>query len=112
MNTRYKTGPTRFKPKPRSAAGPLRLDLARRNQQAEFQRLQKQLLLQRQAQLAARAADNRLLSAAREAAALAWVTPYPLLVFPLLFDEKADLALASAQRQEEIRQRSRQLLEA
>jgi hypothetical protein len=48
--------------------------------------------------------------AANEAAALAWVTPYPLLVFPALFEEKADLALAQAVRQEQVLERSRELL--
>jgi len=28
-----------------------------------------------------------------EAAALAWITPYPALVFPGLFEEKAEAAL-------------------
>ena len=48
--------------------------------------------------------------AANEAAALAWITAYPLLVFPALFDEKADMAISRAERQEEIRERSRELL--
>jgi hypothetical protein len=34
--------------------------------------------------------------AANEAAALAWGTPFPLLVFPVLFDEKAAEALGDA----------------
>jgi hypothetical protein len=48
--------------------------------------------------------------AANEAAALAWVTPYPLLVFPALFDERLEAAREFAQRQEQLRQRSRELL--
>jgi len=51
-----------------------------------------------------------LRSAASEAAALAWVTPYPLLVFPVLFEEKSDTALARFERQAQIRQTSRELL--
>jgi hypothetical protein len=56
--------------------------------------------------------DNHLRRAASEAAALAWATQYPLLVFPALFEEKADMALLRAARQEQIRQRSRELLAA
>ncbi len=108
MNAKYTRPKDRFKAGFNAHALPL--DLSLRVQQAEFQRLRMQLLLQRQAQMASRALDARLLSAATEAAALAWVTSYPLLVFPLLFDEKADQALAHARRQEEIRQRSHELL--
>ena len=48
--------------------------------------------------------------AANEATALAWVTPYPLLVFPELFEEKVDAALLQARRQDQVRRRSRELL--
>ena len=44
--------------------------------------------------------------AANEAASLAWFTPFPLLVFPLLLDEKAQEVQRQAARQREIRQRS------
>ncbi|HLH54336.1 MAG TPA: hypothetical protein VKY92_12045 [Verrucomicrobiae bacterium] len=47
--------------------------------------------------------------AANEAAALAWVTPYPLLTFPLLFEEKAEAAVRFAAEQDRIRERSRSL---
>lgn len=49
-------------------------------------------------------------SAANEAAALAWVTPYPALVFPLLFEEQVNSALAVADRQDEVFKTSRELL--
>ena len=48
--------------------------------------------------------------AANEAAALAWDTRFPLLVFPGLFEEKAANAVRQVQRQLNIRSRSRQLL--
>jgi hypothetical protein len=48
--------------------------------------------------------------AANEAAALAWATPYPLLVLPTLFSEKLDTALRQADRQDAVRRRSIQLL--
>jgi len=40
--------------------------------------------------------------AANEAAALAWVTTFPLLVFPVLFEEKTALAVRQAARQARI----------
>ena len=50
--------------------------------------------------------------AANEAAALAWLTPYPLLVFPALLEEKVQRARQQNLRQARIRQRSRKLLPA
>ena len=44
--------------------------------------------------------------AAEEAASLAWTTPFPLLVLPELFSEKAAEACVRSQRQRDIRQRS------
>ena len=55
---------------------------------------------------------GQLRRAANEAAALAWVTRYPVLFFPVLFKEKAETALLRAERQEQVLQRSRGLLAA
>jgi len=49
-------------------------------------------------------------SLANEAEALAWVTPYPVLMFPALFEEKLALALRRARRQEQVRAETRELL--
>jgi hypothetical protein len=55
--------------------------------------------------------ENILLRrAANDAAALAWVTQYPLLLFPALLEEKARVALAQFKRQAQIRRRSLNLL--
>ena len=48
--------------------------------------------------------------AATEASSLSWLTGYPLLVFPVLFEECATTALYRARRQDQIHQRSRELL--
>lgn len=50
--------------------------------------------------------------AANEAASVAWFTPFPLLVFPVLLEEKAAAVFRQAVRQREIRRRSNQLLES
>jgi hypothetical protein len=49
--------------------------------------------------------------AANEAAALAWLSPLPLLVFPELFEEKVNSLLARWERQNNIRLRSQAVLE-
>jgi hypothetical protein len=48
--------------------------------------------------------------AANDAAALVWLTPYPLLLLPALFEEKARAARIKAGRQARIRERSNELL--
>src|SRR2546427_6907061 len=78
--------------------------------ETKLERLKKQLLLERLETATELEANGYLRRAANEAAALAWVTAYPLLLFPALFEEKADAALLQAERQEIILQRSRELL--
>jgi hypothetical protein len=53
----------------------------------------------------------RLEFAANEAAALAWTTEYPLLVFPALLDEFARRERVRDNRQQQIRARSEKLME-
>lgn len=54
----------------------------------------------------------RLRRAANDAAAVAWTTKYPLLVFPALLEEKAEEARASHNHQEKVLARSRRLMRA
>jgi hypothetical protein len=54
----------------------------------------------------------RLRRAANEAAALAWMTSYPVLVFPVLFEEKARTSAAYARRQKQVKERTAQFLVA
>jgi hypothetical protein len=44
------------------------------------------------------------------AASLAWLTPYPLLILPVLLEEKAREARRQAQRQSDIQNRSETIL--
>lgn len=44
--------------------------------------------------------------AANDAAALAWATPFPLLLFPLLLEERAVVAQRQLERQESVWRRS------
>lgn len=110
MNRYYQRVPTRFAPEVKFevAAGPPPPFRAR--QDAELERLKKQLLEERRDEAWDSRLRGALRRAANDAAALAWVTPYPLLVYPVLFDEKAEAALRQAQRQNQMRARSRELL--
>jgi hypothetical protein len=111
MNDTYRRVPTEFGPETGFEVRPSPPAPFRARQEAELERLKAQLLAERletrNPQL-----DAQLRRAANEAAALAWVTQYPLLVFPALFEEKAEAALFRAGRQEQVRQRSRELLAA
>jgi len=51
-----------------------------------------------------------LRTAASEAESLAWLTPFPLLVLPVLFEEKVRKARHYAIRQAELRESTREWL--
>ena len=99
----------RFGPETRFEVRPVPPVPVRAIQETELERLKNTLLVE----LLNDAEPKRngyVRRAANEAAALAWVTPYPLLVFPALFEEKAETALLQAERQEDVRRRSLELL--
>ena len=112
MNENYRRVPTKFGPETGFEVKPSPPAPFRARQEAELERLKARLLAERLEGRREPQLDSHLRRAANEAAALAWVTQYPLLVFPALFEEKADTALLRAERQEQIRQRSRELLAA
>ena len=75
-----------------------------------MERLKNRLLARRLAEVVAPEANTYVRRAANEAAALAWVTPYPLLAFPELLDEKVRAALRYAERQTWVRERSAEIV--
>jgi hypothetical protein len=77
---------------------------------SDLDRLKQQLLRPLLDERTAAGLHTPLRRAANEAAALAWLTPFPLLVFPELFEEKAREARLRTLRQSLIRRRSRALL--
>ena len=93
-----------FEVRPRPPARP------QAGQETDLEQLKNHLLQERLEATEEPACVVQLRRAAQDAAALAWLTPYPLLVFPVLFEEKAEAAELRAERQEQIRQRSRELL--
>src|ERR1035441_7002039 len=110
MNANYRRVPTQFGPETGFEVRPVPPAPFRARQEAELEQLKARLLSERLETSWDPESDGQLRRAANEAAALAWVTQYPLLVFPALFEEKAEAALLRAERQEQVRQRSRELL--
>ena len=82
----------------------------RGRQESELERLKQRLLRQLLGRNTDPELNPPLRRAANEAAALAWLTPYPLLVFPALLEEKVQAAQNHSQRQSRIRRRSRGLI--
>ena len=109
MNKTTTRIPAEFAPEARFEVRPAAAAPFRVIQESEFERLKSRLLAE---QLAGATPEVTvpLRRAANEAAALAWVTFYPLLVFPVLFEEKTAAALRQAQRQARIYADSRELL--
>ena len=84
----------------------------RANQDVDLEQLKARLLRQILAGDVTADVNVRLRRAANEAAAIAWLEPYPLLVFPTLLEEKARVAKKQVAKQRKVYQRSRRLLDA
>jgi hypothetical protein len=112
MKTNYRQLPARFGPETRFEVKPAPAAPFRATQETGLEQLKNRLLSRWLNDLAEPELNAYVRRAANEAAALAWVTPYPLLMFPALFEEKARTALLQAKRQANVRQRSFQLLVA
>jgi hypothetical protein len=95
---------TRFELRPNPAA-PFHA-----TQEDEFERLKNRLLAQQLNRTTGVKFNVPLRRAANEAAALAWATVFPLLVFPVLFEEKTEAAVLRAGRQARIFVNSRELI--
>jgi len=102
--------PTRFEPETKFELKPAASAPLRAAHEDRFESLKNKLLIERIEAAFEPSFQSHLQLAANEAAALAWITPYPLLVFPALFEEKAETACERADRQAAIRERSRELL--
>lgn len=78
--------------------------------EADLDLLKEKLLANELARTTSLDANVRLRRAANEAVALVWLTPYPLLLLPTLFEEKARAARRAASRQALIRGKSSELV--
>ncbi len=106
MNTKPNKVPTRFAPERRFELTPNPAVPFRAGMETELERLKDRLLKELLNETENAALYAPLRRAANEAAALAWVTSYPLLFLPALLEEKVRLAVLQAKRQRLIRQRS------
>lgn len=79
-------------------------------QEIELDRLKNRLLRKLLDETEHPAMSVTLRRVANEAAALAWLTPYPLLVLPSLLEEKAETAFVRAKQQQIVRQRSQAII--
>src|SRR5580692_5447031 len=98
---------TRFRPETRFEIGPIAPVPFRGALENDLDALKARLLREELARASEPALNPLLRRAANEAASLAWFTPFPLLVFPLLLEEKAEAARQQQARQKQIRRRSR-----
>lgn len=111
MKTRTNTVPTKFGPNTRFAPPIVPTAPTYRNvMETELERLKERLLADELARVADLETNVLLRRAANEAAALVWLTPFPLLLLPGLFEEKARVARRTVGRQTLIRERSSELL--
>ena len=107
-----KTGTDEYAPRaPFSPGTPPDLNY-RATETNELERLKLRLLREKLADETNGELTVPLRRAANEAAALAWVTTHPLLVFPALFEEKARITRRHFERQLAVRARSRELMAA
>lgn len=93
--------PTRFAPETRFELRPTPIVPFRAVQETEFERLKNKLLAEQLVE-ATPELNAPLRRAANDAAALAWATIFPLLVFPALFEEKIAAAVLRVERQARI----------
>jgi hypothetical protein len=92
----------KFEPETRFEVRPAPPAPFRATQETEFERLKNRLLTETLLDIAQPELNPVIRRAANEAAALAWVTFYPLLLFPALFEEKIRHVLRHAERQAHI----------
>ncbi|MBP9903081.1 MAG: hypothetical protein KBH45_16600 [Verrucomicrobia bacterium] len=110
MKTTMNRLPTQITPAKRITPTVLAAVTLRRTVETELDQLKNRLLARELERTTALDHNVGLRRAANEAAALVWLTPYPLLLLPTLFEEKARLARLTIGRQVLIRERSNELL--
>jgi hypothetical protein len=87
---------------------PLRTIPVRGLREIEIEQLKNRLVAELTETTPNLAMNRHIVQAANEAAALAWLTPVPLLVLPVLIEEKARAAQLRLERQKNIHHRSQQ----
>ena len=109
--SRYKSVRPRFGAETRFEIGGLAPVPGRGSAEDQLELLKARLLRPLLAPVLEPELSAALQRAANEAASAAWFTPFPLLVFPALLEEKASAARRQQARQRSIRERTQGLLE-
>ena len=112
MKANYRRVPARFDPETRFEIRPLAATPFRSEEEHPLKGLKRRLLANRLDEVWDPEFNSLVRRAANEAAAVAWASSFPLLVFPELFEEKIAAGAAHAARQSAILARSRELLAA
>lgn len=112
MKTKYRKLAARFGPETRFALTPVVTVPFRATLNDDLERLKDRLLRELLRETPKPQLNPLLRRAANEATALAWTTPYPLLVLPVLLEEKAEDARRYARHQAGIWNRREELAEA
>ena len=99
MNRRYRKLRAQFEPEARFEIAPVPPAPFRGRRETELERLKDRLLQELLADAENPALYTPLRRATNEAAALAWTTPFPLLLLPELLREKAATARRYVKRQ-------------
>jgi hypothetical protein len=103
--TTYLAEETRFNPVP-TVVAPFRATL-----ESDFEKLKARLLKNLLNEKPDPVLNTPLRRAANEAAGLAWLTPFPMLFYPALLDEKAATAAKQYAKQREIHWNSPRFME-
>jgi len=112
MNTDKERVNLKFAPEITFAVHPAPFAPFRASLENDFERLKNRLLARQLDKIERHELNTVVRRAANEAAALAWVTFHPLLIFPELFEEKTANALRQDGRQARIYANSRELVAA
>ena len=110
MKTKRTNLLTRFAAETRFDVAPVAAVPFRGTRETELEEFKKQLLRAALNQATEAELYTSLRRAANEAAAVAWMTPFPLLFLPVLFEEKIAAARRHFERAQNVRTRSRKIL--
>jgi hypothetical protein len=110
-NTTAVRKPIRFSAPTRFTVEQIHAGEVRARTRIEFAKLQRRLVQSRLVSTRKLAHRQEVERVAIEAAAVAWTTPFPLLLMPELFEEKVQLAEQRADLQADIQERSHSFAE-
>jgi len=111
MKTSHQKLKSRFEPDIRLELGHETIVPSKERLAARLEAFKGRLLKRLLDEVSTTAFHASLRRAANEATALVWLTPYPLLLLPVLMEEKVRVACEQAACQKRIKLRSQELIE-